>query len=266
MAHRPIYKPVRSVERAFSVLRAINVLSDASIDAVAKTTGLSWATTLRMLETLERLGYVSRGAGGGKFRPSIGVRALSDGFRDETWISEFAGPGLERLTEKFGWPAIFSTLDGIEMLVRESTQNKTPLAIERGMLGRRVPLLSSSGGRAYLSFTSEVEQEHLLSLLCQRGGEDEKLVRSAAFSKMLRQIRRDGYAQRYRGTMPLTSSIAVPVLLDDRIVGCITIIWIASALSMEDATRRYLRPLQGLAKDLAGRSRANSIGKAGVPS
>jgi IclR family transcriptional regulator, mhp operon transcriptional activator len=254
VAHRPIYKPVRSVERAFSVLRAVNVMSDASVEAVARMTGLSWATALRMLETLEGLGYVTRGAGGGKYRPAIGVRALSDGFRDETWISEFAGSGLERLTEKFGWPAIFSTLDGTEMMVRESTQSKTPLAIERGMLGRRVPLLSSSGGRAYLSYTSEAEREHLLSLLRQRGGDDQKFVDSAAFKRMMRQIRYDGYAQRYRGTMPMTSSIAVPVLFNDHIVGCITIIWIASALSLEDAASRYVKPLQNLARDLASKS------------
>jgi IclR family mhp operon transcriptional activator len=253
-AHRPIYKPVRSVERAFSVLRAVNVLSDASVETVARKTGLSWATALRMLETLEGLGYVTRGAGGGKFRPAIGVRALSDGFRDETWISEIAGPGLERLTKKFGWPAIFSTLDGIEMMVRESTQSKTPLAIERGMLGRRIPLLASSGGRAYLSYTSEAEREQLLSLLRQRGGDDEKLVNSAAFKRMMRQIRCDGFAQRYRGTMPMTSSIAVPVLFNDHIVGCITIIWIASALSMQDAARRYVEPLQSLARALASKS------------
>jgi IclR family mhp operon transcriptional activator len=265
-AHRPVYKPVRSVERAFSVLRAVNVLSDASVEAVAKTTGLSWATALRMLETLEGLGYVRRGAGGGKFRPAIGVRALSDGFRDETWISEVAGPGLERLTEKFGWPAIFSTLDGTEMMVRESTQSKTSLAIERGMLGRRVPLLTSSGGRAYLSHTSEAEREHLLSLLRQKGGDDEKFVNSTAFTRMMRQVRRDGYAQRYRGTMPLTSSIAVPVMFNDHIVGCITIIWIASAISMQDAASRYLRPLQGLAKDLASQStRLNSIAGTTLP-
>src|SRR5258708_37524622 len=109
-AHRPIYKPVRSVERAFSVLRAVNILSDASVEAVARMTGLSWATALRMLETLEGLGYVTRCAGGGKFRPAIGVRALSDRFRDETWISEIACPDLERLTKKFGWRAILSTL------------------------------------------------------------------------------------------------------------------------------------------------------------
>jgi IclR family mhp operon transcriptional activator len=76
----------------------------------------------------------------------------------------------------------------------------------------------------------------------------------------MRQIRRDGYAQRYRGTMPLTSSIAVPVMFNDHIVGCITIIWIASAISMQDAASRYLRPLQCLARDLACQSpRFNSI-------
>lgn len=247
----PIYRPIRSVERAFAVLRAINVLADPSVEEVAQATSLSWPTTLRMLETLQGLGYVQRGAGGGKFRPAIGVRALSDGFRDETWISAFAGPDLEALTAEYGWPAIFSTLDGTEMLVRESTQSKTPLAIERGMLGRRLPLLTSSGGRAYLAFTSPVEREHLLSLLRQLGSEEARLIDSPAFARMMRQVRRDGYAQRYRGTMPLTSSLAVPVVLNGRIAGCITIIWIASAISMADAARRYLQPVQALARKWA---------------
>lgn len=244
---RSIYKPIRSVERAFAILRELNRLSDASVEELAKAAALPWPTTFRMLETLERLDYVKRGAGGTRFRPAIGVRTLSAGFRDETWVSQIAAPGLARLTKETGWPATFSTLAGCEMIIREATHNQTALAVEYGMLGRKIPLLISSGGRVYLSFASKVERENLLSILRERGGEDARNANSETLARSVRQIRRLGYAQRVRGTMPLTSSMAVPVCIEGRVIGCITIIWIASAISMREAVDRYLRPLQALA-------------------
>jgi IclR family mhp operon transcriptional activator len=253
---RPIYKPIRSVERAFAILSELNKLSDASVEELAKAAALPWPTTLRMLETLDRLGYVTRGVGRTRFRPAIGVRTLSDGFRDETWVSQIAASGLARLTKQTGWPATFSTLAGCEMVIREATHNQTALAVEYGMLGRRIPLLISSGGRAYLSFTSKVEREQLLSILRERGGEDARNANSETLSRSLRQIRRLGYAQRVRGAMPLTSSMAVPVRIGGRVIGCITIIWIASAFSMREAVDRYLKSLQALAESFEGELKA----------
>lgn len=49
------------------------------------------------------------------------MRQLSEGFRDEQWISALAAPLLGDLLREVVWPTDVSTLDVDAMVVRETT-------------------------------------------------------------------------------------------------------------------------------------------------
>ncbi len=68
---------------------------------------------------------------------------------------------------------------------------------------------------------------------------------------LLDRTREQGYGQRY-GEQPIeTGAIAVPILLDERVIGCINMTFIASALRPEEAARQHLAAFVRSAKKIA---------------
>src|ERR1700730_15661246 len=72
-------RPIRALTRGLDVLTALNRLERAAINTLAATVRLPRTTTYRILETLRLAGYVDRDAHDDCYRPTIMVRALSDG-------------------------------------------------------------------------------------------------------------------------------------------------------------------------------------------
>ena len=65
--------------------------------------------------------------------------------------------------------------------------------------------------------------------------------------------RKNGYGERHREIFDKTGAIAVPVRHGARVVACMSISFIASALSPREAAERYLVALQRAARTVEKR-------------
>ncbi len=76
------------------------------------------------------------------------------------------------------------------MLVRESTDHSSPLAIERYSAGFRAPLLSTASGRVYLANSPAPQRETLIDILARSNKEEDKPARARAdLSRSLAEIK-----------------------------------------------------------------------------
>ena len=126
------YKTVRGLTRGLMLLNMLNKLDGgASVGLLAELSGLHRTTVRRLLETLLEEGYVRRSTSDDSFRLTIKVRQLSEGFRDEQWISALAAPLLGDLLREVVWPTDVSTLDVDAMVVRETTHRFSRLSFHR---------------------------------------------------------------------------------------------------------------------------------------
>lgn len=138
---------MRGLTRGLMLLNMLNKLDGgASVGLLAELSGLHRTTVRRLLETLQEEGYVRRSPSDDSFRLTIKVRQLSEGFRDEQWISALAAPLLGDLLREVVWPTDVSTLDVDAMVVRETTHRFSRLSFHRAMVGRRLPLLKTASG------------------------------------------------------------------------------------------------------------------------
>jgi IclR helix-turn-helix domain len=128
-------KPIRSFVRGLAVLAALNRHGSASALTLARETGVPRATVYRLLQTLLEEGYVGRGTADERFHLRLKVRGLSGGFEDEQWIAAIAGPALVDLTRRISWPCDVTTLQGLKMVIRDTTHPIAPLSIDRNMVG-----------------------------------------------------------------------------------------------------------------------------------
>jgi DNA-binding IclR family transcriptional regulator len=74
------YRPVNAALRVLDVLQAVNRLEAANVSRIARMTGLSSATVVRMLETLVEGGFVIRSTDRPVYYPTERTIALSEGF------------------------------------------------------------------------------------------------------------------------------------------------------------------------------------------
>ncbi|MEY9537963.1 IclR family mhp operon transcriptional activator [Bradyrhizobium diazoefficiens] len=247
-----VYRPVRALERGLAVLKATNTLAEPTVEAIARLTKLPWSTAFRLLETLEAAGYVIRSSNGHLYRPSLLARSLGEGYVREAWVSQFATPRIAELSRRLVWPIDLIVFDNDSMLIVESTQRTSPFSIDRNMVGRRTPVLMTSSGRAYISFVPSRERRAIIERLTEKTNEEGQLARNKCkLDALIKRTRQAGFATREGGLFPHTKSISVPILAHGRVNGCISIIWIASALTLKAGVLQFAEPLKKTAALIA---------------
>jgi IclR family mhp operon transcriptional activator len=245
-------RPIRALMRGLDALAVLNRRNGATVSEVAADIRLPRTTTYRVLETLCASGFVFRDTTDDRYRLTIMVRGLSDGFDDEAWINLAARPILNELGREIVWPVAISTLSGTSMMVRETTDHRSPLAVEHQAAGHRVPLLTSAAGRAYLAWCTVEQRETLVDILSRSAREEDKLARNPSeLARILAEIRTQSYAAAIRAQRVSDEiSLAVPVRIDDRVLACLTVRFSAASVPMKVALERFLPRLDAAAGKL----------------
>jgi IclR family transcriptional regulator, mhp operon transcriptional activator len=243
---------VRAFERGLDVLHEVNRSGGIRAGDVARALDLPRPTVYRLLATLEELGYVARSASDDRFRVTRRALSLGDGYDPGVVICQAAAPFLAELSKTLVWPVDLSTYENAAMVVQETTHSRSPLSIDRGMIGKRLPMLRTSAGRAYLAACPARECELIVNHLRRIDeAEDRPFLDEVRLDRMIAETQARGYAIRSEGEYnPKTASIAVPIVRNGAVFGCISIIWIRSALGIEEAVAQFAAQLQETASTI----------------
>ncbi|MCH9694552.1 MAG: helix-turn-helix domain-containing protein [Gammaproteobacteria bacterium] len=243
---------IRSLGRGLEVLSLLNKRDSASAAELARDLDAPRASIYRILHTLQAMGYIYQHPSDNRFRIKLKVRELSDGFTDEDHMANVSHPYLSRITRKFSWPVTLATISGINLIVRENTDQESPLANERFTIGYRMPLLRTASGRCILAHMPKARRTVVLETLAESDPKFRSIVRQPVeLEKAFRKIRADGYSINHRSRrLSDLTAISVPILTAPRVVrGAVTIRYARTAMKSPEAIRRFLPDLQ----DTAGR-------------
>lgn len=245
-------RPIRALLRGLEVLHVLNRHNGATVSEVASTIDLPRTTTYRILETLCVAGYAYRAVSDDRYRLTIMVRGLSDGFDDEAWVTQIARPYLYELGRQLVWPVTIATLSGRTMLVRQNTDHRSPLAVEKRGPGFRVSILGSAAGIAYLSFCQKEQRDTLLDLLGKsKRVEDQPARNRKKVYETLVETRKRGFAIWDRARrISDEKSFAVPVMAEDRLLATLTIRFASTAVSETEGIERFVPKLRIVAKQI----------------
>jgi len=243
---------VRAITRGLAVLQAVNRGGSLTMTEISRGAGLPYPTAIRIVQTLIDEGMIERESTRKRYRPTALVHTLSFGYRDESELVTVARPHIVALSNELAWPVSVSTRVGPMMMVRDSTQKLTGLALHNYFPGFTLPIIECSAGKAYLAFCDADERRGVLKGLQQLGGHDDRMTALLANSEaMLDEIRVRGFSTQLRNlytSMPSkTSSIAVPQFQNNRVIGSLTLVFLAPALSMAEAEGRFVAPLKATA-------------------
>ncbi|MDE1950092.1 MAG: helix-turn-helix domain-containing protein, partial [Burkholderiales bacterium] len=113
--------PVRSVARAMQLLRALQLLGEASLATLQRRTELPKPTLLRLLHTLEAESAVWRARGDGLWRPAVHFRPTRILTPEHQRLIEVAMPLLEATRERLVWPSDLAVRVDHQMVLLETT-------------------------------------------------------------------------------------------------------------------------------------------------
>lgn len=234
---------IEPVSRSFAVMEALSRRPHGTIAILAAETSLPRPTVVRLLQTLVELGYATRVSRDIGYRLTDKVLGLAQGIRFVDHLVDTAAPLMSEFTRTYGWPLYLGTISDRAMTIRHSTAAESPMSFERAALQRRSPILSSALGRAWLAFCSADERRAALRDLGVR--QDAKLATT------FERIRRDGYAFTILPRSGRLQGIGVAIRKGERVMGCLSMRFIRSAMTEEEAGRRYGTPLNALAVAIA---------------
>lgn len=243
--HKP-YKDSKSLERGLQIIEALSELGWAKMGQLSVAARIDRSSTYRLVNTLIRLGYVTRRTDDGAVALAPKFAYLADSLKDDDIVTQFAWPPLFELSKDILWPSDFAALEGGKVLIRLTTHRISPMSIHRGMAGKERFLIRSALGMAILSAMTAPELESSLAIVERLGGTNADDVRDHdTIMRLVEKVRERGYASSAGQTESKISAIALPVSgPDNRVAGAINIVFFRSALTTEQAADRYLEKLK----------------------
>lgn len=236
------FRPIRALLRGLEALEALNVQDGLTVTEVAQRTRLPRTTAYRILETLCSGGFAQRDVADDRYRPLSRVKHLADGFRDDGWIHQVAGPELETLCRGILWPLMLSTATQSGGLrVRISTDHLSPYALGRYTPGQDISLSGSPSGVMQLAQMDDVERKTALRQAAQAGASDAELT---AAENAANQAAAAGYALDLR---PVNgeAGIALPLKpCPTGTKGVVCMRFIRSALEPDEVVNEFLPRLR----------------------
>jgi IclR family mhp operon transcriptional activator len=238
-------RPIRALMRGLEALTVLNLRDGATVSEVAREIRLPRTTVYRILETLCDSGFVVREAAEERYRLTIQVRNLSVGFNDEEWV-QLAKPHLFELGASIVWPLYIATRCETKLMVRETTDHASPLAMMRYSAGLQLPLLNTAAGRVYLAFCAAEQRAALLGILRESSrAEDRLTLDHEEVERLLTEARTQGYATAARNyRMAEELSISVPVAPQNHDPAVLTVRFAASTVPLKTGLERFLPRLR----------------------
>lgn len=244
---------VRALVRGLEILRYLNAHGASQIAAIAAALDIPRPSVYRLVDTMEEAGYISRSATDSRVRITALAVSLGGDAAARSELAYHSGPVLTRLTDQHSWPIDLTVYEDGHMIVQETTHGRSPLSVDRNMAGFALPMLRSSAGRIYLAKCNQKDRRFILDQIRAEGSlEDQPYLSRNWLEENLSAFERQGFATRDPKTFrPKTSSIAVPIMSEERVLGCLSIIWVSKAETMEQAIERYVGPLTEAAETVA---------------
>nr|MBO2489041.1 hypothetical protein [Gammaproteobacteria bacterium] len=234
---------VQALLRGLEILRLLNVEPGLTVTSIAEKVRLARITTYRLLETLERHGYVARDDDK-RYRLGPGVLELSSLYSKQNWVLEVAAPFMQELCRELGWPLVLSANNGPRMTILHTTRDETGFWLKLKGPGSQLPILKSAMGLVWLAHASgRLRRALIRAALAQDGNlTPEFEQRPYELDRLLDKIRQEGIASLrnswYSDDVPL-SAIAVPIFRKRAPFAALGLTYYQASMSGADAIRAY---------------------------
>lgn len=237
-----------SLSRGIDTIRLINELHAVLPNDVATNLEIPRASAYRILQTLVEKKLLYKHESDGRYRLTIAIECLSAGFTQADQLAEVSRPYLNNLTSQLKWPVALSTIDDDKMVIRENTDYRSPLAVEKYGIDYKISIPTSSTGQCILAFQSKQKLAKILKGIEHEVGDQKS---RNALHKKLKLVRQQGYSIVYvpRKNWHL-GALSVPVKVEGNALAALTLLHLKSAFNETYAVEHFVPKLKETANVL----------------
>jgi DNA-binding IclR family transcriptional regulator len=218
----------QSLERALDLLDKL-ANGPQRLGPLAEELQIHKSTVLRLLQTLERHGFVRRQGDVPEFTLGFRLVQLSQSVLEELDIRRVAELALRRLGQQTGETVHLAVLDGAEVMYIDKVESVHPVRMY-SKVGARAPVHCTGVGKILLAYTDESRWP---AMKMHRFTE-QTITTRAAMVRAAREIREQGWGQDEREHEDSIRCIAAPVFgPNNDVVAAVSVSVPTSRLSRE---------------------------------
>jgi DNA-binding IclR family transcriptional regulator len=211
--------PTGTVEKALDLLFFLHASgAPRGVSEVGRALGVPKSSAHRLLASLGRRGLVEQDEHG-RYRPGIALLALGLGALEREPLAAAAHPILERESEATGETAFLTVARGGRIVVLDKREGAAFLRVAP-TIGSEVPVHATAVGKLHLAFAPDsvtLAPEPWPVFTGQTPISRADLEREVARAK------KRGWATNRDEWIPGMAVVAAPVLLRDRMLGCMVV-------------------------------------------
>lgn len=208
---------VTALARGMEVLRCFNSNDrHKGLTELTKETGLPKPTVFRLANTLCKLGYLNFSGEREKYFLGAGVLGLGYAFLSKLDVRQHARPLMEELAEETQASVSLGLRDSLEMVYIETVRSSAPIGLQL-TIGTRLPITTTSMGRAYLAATSDTDRRFLydqIRLSDEQNWPRHQIKLNAASA----EYEKYGYCTSFGEWEEEINAVAVPFVSADRVL------------------------------------------------
>jgi DNA-binding IclR family transcriptional regulator len=221
---------VRSLGKAFHIVECLLEHGPMQVIEVAENLGFANSTVHRHLSTLRTLGYVCKDEN----RYRLGLRFLETGemVRDRFDIYHIARPKIDQLaaeTEEIAQLMIQERGIGARLYLKNGQQGVRT----NTSAGEHVHLHTTAAGKAILAHLPADRQAEIIETGDLVAETKNSITDPETLRSELEDVRERGYAFNREERIEGLRAVGVPVLVEDRVVGAISVAGPAKRLSRD---------------------------------
>lgn len=253
---------LRSVQRAAEVLRLFSVDRPVlGLGEVARSLAVPRSTAHRLLRAMEQAGFLAHDPETYTYRLGLWLVRLGEVAVDSVDLRNAARPYLRELAAETGESAFLLVVQGTSAVVVEVQESQSPLRLTLPV-GTPWPLHAGASNRVLLAFLPPAQQEEVLRRPLRRIT-PRTITDADRLRRELARVRRRGFAYSVGELTPGVAAVAVPVLVQGKLLGGLTVAGPEGRLTpgrLPAIVRRLRHASEAIARDLLGTSTKSSKG------
>jgi len=234
---------VQSLEKALRVIYAFSSgMQSMGLTEIAKATGLGVSGAQRFVHTWSSLGFLRKDETGRRYRPTPKMLDFAAIYLHTDMLARMALPYMVHASEECRESVNLCEAEGDDVIhiIRVVGMSIRPVT---SMVGRRMPLYSSSGGRIILAFSPEEELAARINKPDYPALTPYTLTQREDILAAIARARQDGYCIVNQEQEPGEMTVSAPVIgHDGRAFAAINIPVPSSRWSVADI-REKLAPI-----------------------
>lgn len=224
--------PVRSVDRALTVLQILAREGESSLSQVARELNVHKSTVGRLVEVLVSHDLVEPPSGTGGYRLGVGCLRLAGATAGRLDLSVEAQPVCDRLAAEIGETANVAIARGSAAINVCQAEADTAVAM-RNWIGQHTALHATSNGKVLLAHLPEGERDTVLTDPLEHFTES-TFTDASALGREMESIRALGWAFAVEEYEEGLNAVAAPVFdHSGRVVAAISVAGPSYRLSLE---------------------------------